>query len=168
MADQTVKNLGEAFAGESQANRRYLAFAQKALDEGFPQIARLFRAAAASETIHAHNHLRAMGGIKSTLENLEEALTGERREYTSMYPMFMDQAKRDLNNEALKSFYWALEAEKAHGGLYEKAIEAIKEGKDVQSQDLYICNLCGYTAEGPPPEKCPVCGESRDKFKEIQ
>ncbi|NIS67925.1 MAG: rubrerythrin family protein [Proteobacteria bacterium] len=168
MADQTEKNLEQAFAGESQANRRYLAFAQKALDEGFPEIAKLLRAIAQSETIHAHNHLRAMGAIKSTLENLEEALHGEKSEYTSMYPMFMDQAKRDINNEALKTFYWAKEAEKVHGELYEKAIRAVKLGKDLESQRVYVCGVCGYTVEEAPPDKCPVCGEGRENFEEIK
>jgi rubrerythrin len=168
MADQTEKNLKEAFAGESQANRRYLAFAQKAIEEGFPQIAKLLRAIAHSETVHAHNHLKAMGGIKSTLENLEEALSGEKSEFTSMYPMFMDQAKRDVNNDALKTFYWANEAEKVHGDLYEKAIEAVKQGKDPESQSVYVCGVCGYTVERATPEKCPVCGEGREKFEEMQ
>jgi rubrerythrin len=168
MADQTEKNLKEAFAGESQANRRYLAFAQKALDEGFSQVAKIFRAAAASETIHAHNPLRALGGIQSTLENLNEALSGEKLEYTSMYPMFMDQAKRDVNNDALKTFYWANEAEKVHGELYEKALKSVKLGKDLEGQSIYVCSVCGYTAEETPPNKCPACGEGREKFEEIQ
>ena len=118
MVDQSKRNLKEAFAGESKANRRYLAFAQVAAEEGFPNVARLFRAVAESETIHAYNHMRALGEIKSTRENVEEAWQGEKDEYTSMYPMFIDQAKRDANNEALKSFFWANEAEKTHGDFY--------------------------------------------------
>jgi rubrerythrin len=165
MTDQSVKNLKEAFAGESQANRRYLAFAQKAEEEGFKNIARLFRAAAESETIHAHNHLRAMDGIKSTLENAQEAWQGEKDEFTSMYPMFMDQAKRDANNEALQSFYWANEAEKAHGEFYERAVEALKNDEDLELKDLYVCDVCGFTVEGAPPEKCPTCGKDKGHFK---
>ena len=162
MVDQSKKNLKDAFAGESQANRRYLTFAQVAAEEGFPSIARLFRTVAESETIHAHNHLKAMGGIKSTMENVEEAWRGEKDEYSTM---FIDQAKRDANNDALKTFFWANEAEKTHGDFYERALDALKEGKDLELKDLYICAVCGYTVEGTPPEKCPTCGEGRDKFK---
>ena len=165
MTDQSIRNLKEAFAGESQANRRYLAFAKKAEEDGYPNIARLFRAAAESETIHAHNHLKAMGGIKSTLENAEEAWKGERDEYTDMYPMFMDQAKRDGNNDALKSFFWANEAEKVHGDFYEKAIKALKERKDLELRDIHVCSVCGFTVEGEPPEKCPTCGRGKENFK---
>ena len=114
MVDQSKRNLGEAFAGESKANRRYAAFAQVAAEEGFSNVARLFRAIAESENIHAYNHLLALGEIKFTIENVEEAWRGEKDEYTSMYPMFIDQAQRDANNDALKSFFWANEAEKTH------------------------------------------------------
>ena len=165
MADQSIKNIKEAFAGESQANRRYLAFADKAQEEGLTNIARLFRAVAKSETIHAHNHLRAMGGIRSTVENVEEAWQGEKDEYTSMYPMFIDQAKRDSNNAALRTFFWANEAEKTHGEFYERALKAVKQKDDLELKDLYICTVCGYTVEGAPPEKCPTCGEGREKFR---
>jgi rubrerythrin len=167
MTDQSIKNLKEAFAGESQANRRYLAFANKADEEGFPNIARLFRAAAESETYHAHNHLRAMNGIKSTLENAQEAWKGEKEEYTDMYPMFMDQAKRDGNNDALKSFFWANEAEKVHGNFYEKAVNALKDGKDLELKDIHVCSVCGFTIEEEPPEKCPVCGQGKENFKQV-
>ncbi|MFC1862524.1 rubrerythrin family protein [Thermodesulfobacteriota bacterium] len=167
MPEQSIKNLMEAFAGESQANRRYLVFAQKAEEEGFKNIARLFRAAAESETIHAHNHLRAMDGVKSTLENAEEAWQGEKDEFTAMYPMFMDQAKRDANNEALQSFFWANEAEKAHGEFYERAIEVLKQGKDLKLNEVYVCDVCGFTIEGAPPEKCPTCGKGKEHFKAV-
>ncbi len=165
MTDQSIRNLKEAFAGESQANRRYLAFAKKAEEEGFKNIARLFRTAAESETIHAHNHLKAMGGIKSTLENAEEAWRGEKDEYSEMYPMFMDQAKRDANNKALESFFWANEAEIKHGEFYERAVKTLKDGKDLELKDLYVCSVCGYTVEGTPPEKCPACGKGKEEFK---
>jgi rubrerythrin len=167
MTDQSTRNLKEAFSGESQANRRYLAFANKADEEGFPNIARLFRAAAESETYHAHNHLRAMNGINSTLENAQEAWKGEKEEYTDMYPMFMDQAKRDGNNDALKSFFWANEAEKVHGNFYEKAVNALKDGKDMELKDIHVCSVCGFTIEGEPPEKCPTCGQDKDNFKQV-
>lgn len=165
MANQSEKNLREAFAGESQANRRYLAFAEKAAEEGFPNVARLFRAIAESETIHAINHLNALGDVKSTLENVEAALEGETDETTGMYPMFMDQAKRDAHNEALKSFFWANEAEITHGEFYGKALETLKQGKDLELKDLYICDVCGYTVEGTVPEKCITCGKGKEEFR---
>jgi rubrerythrin len=164
MTDQTTKNLKEAFAGESQASRRYLAYARKAEEEGFSNLARLFRAIAESETVHAINHLKCVNGVRSSLENVEEAFKGEKEEYTGMYPMFMDQAKRDINNEALTSFYWANEAEQVHADFYERAMESLKQGQDIQVGELHLCKVCGYTLEGSPPDKCPVCGESRDMF----
>jgi len=167
MPNQTAKNLREAFAGESQANRRYLAFARKAEEDGYPHVARLFRAAAESETIHAVNHLQALGGIKSTLENLEEAWKGENEEFSEMYPMFIDQAKRDSNNAAMRSFFWANEAEKKHGEYYDKALKAIREGHDAEFKDLFICSICGYTVEGTAPDICPVCGKEQHFFKQV-
>jgi rubrerythrin len=164
MSDQTTKNLKEAFAGESQANRMYLAFARTADEEGFTNLARLFRAVAESETIHALNHFKCLNGLKSSIENVEAAFKGETDEFTAMYPMFIDQAKRDANNDAFKSFYWAQEAERVHAEFYQKAMEALQQEKDVQLGDIYVCEVCGNTVEGDPPEKCPVCGEGRDKY----
>jgi len=109
-----------------------------------------------------------MNGIHSTLENTNEAWTGEKDEYTSMYPMFMDQAKRDANNAALKSFFWANEAEKVHGEFYESAIESLKKGKDLELNETYICSECGFTVEGEPPDKCPTCGKGKDQFKQVK
>ncbi|KPJ99824.1 MAG: rubrerythrin [Nitrospira bacterium SG8_35_4] len=163
MSDQTTKNLRAAFAGESKANRQYLAYAQKAEEEGFGNLARLFRAIAESETVHAINHLKCVG-VGSSLENVEASLKGETDEFTSMYPMFMDQAKRDTNNDALKSFFWANEAEKVHADFYDKSLTALKQGKDIEIGDLHVCSVCGNTVEGTPPEKCPVCGESGDRY----
>jgi rubrerythrin len=168
MENKSVKNLKEAFAVESQANRRYLAFAQKAEKDGYPNVARLFRVAAESETIHAINHLKALDGIKSTLENAREAAHGERDEYTDMYPMFMDQAKKDQDKAALKTFFWANEAEKVHGAYYEKAIKALEEGKDMKLGDVYVCGVCGMTVEGAPLEKCPTCGQAKENFKVVK
>jgi rubrerythrin len=164
MSDQTTKNLQEAFAGESQANRMYLAFAEKAEEEGFSNLARLFRAVAESETIHAHNHLKCLNGVKSSLENVEAACKGETDEFTGMYPMFIDQAKRDANNDAFKSFFWAQEAERVHAELYQKAIDSLKQGQDPQLGDVHVCSVCGNTIEGELPDKCPVCGEGKDKY----
>ncbi|MCK5187429.1 MAG: rubrerythrin family protein [Deltaproteobacteria bacterium] len=161
----TLDNLKEAFAGESQANRTYLAFAKKADEEGYPQAARLFRAAADAETVHAHNHLNVLGGVKSTLENLQAAYEGEHEEFTVMYPGFIEQAKKEGNNDAIQTFYWANEVEKVHGNLYKQATDNLKS---LKATDYYVCQRCGYTAEGNAPEKCPVCGASQDKFKKIE
>jgi rubrerythrin len=168
MTDQTSKNLDEAFSGESKANRRYLAYARKAEAEGYPNIARLFRAVAESETIHAHNHLEVMGGVGSTKENLREAWRGEKDEYNSMYPMFIDQAERDANSQARTTFFWAQEAEMAHADFYDKAFQALQDGSDVELQEMHICTLCGYTVEGEPPEVCPVCGKGKEMFKAVR
>ena len=163
----TENNLKEAFAGESQANRKYLAFSEKADKEGLPQIAKLFRAAAAAETVHAHAHLRVLGGIKSTVENLKAAVGGEHYEFTEMYPKFIEEAKAEGNTQAERSFTFANKVEKVHHGLYEKALKAAEAGNDLEKTDIYICPVCGYTHEGVPPDKCPVCGAPKDKFKKI-
>ena len=163
----TEDNLKEAFAGESQANRKYLAFSEKAEKEGLSQIAKLFRAAAAAETVHAHAHLRVLGGIKSTVENLKAAVGGEHYEFAEMYPKFIEEAKSEGNKQAERTFSFANEVEKVHHGLYEKALKAAEAGNDLEATDIYICPVCGYTHEGVPPDKCPVCGAPKDKFKEI-
>ncbi|MFX1315490.1 MAG: rubrerythrin family protein [Promethearchaeota archaeon] len=165
---KSEQDLKDAFAGESQANRKYLAFAEKADKEGFPQIAKLFRAAAAAETVHAHNHLRALSGIKSTAENLKEAIGGEFYEFTSMYPEFIKNAKTEGNSNAERTFKYANEVEKIHHKLYEKALETVESGKDLEKKEIYICPVCGYTHEGKPPEKCPVCGAVKKVFKRIE
>jgi rubrerythrin len=161
---KTEKNLKEAFAGESQANRKYLAFAKKAEDEGYRQIAKLFRAAAEAETVHAHNHLRELNGIKSTKENLEEAINGETFEFQKMYPAMIEEAKEEGNKLALRSFHLANEVEKVHAGFYKKALEALGKNKKV---DYYICKVCGNTVEGEPPDVCPVCGAKKVAFYKV-
>jgi rubrerythrin len=161
---KTEKNLKEAFAGESQANRKYLAFAKKAEDEGYRQIAKLFRAAAEAETVHAHNHLRELNGIKSTKENLEEAINGETFEFQKMYPAMIEEAKKEGNKLALRSFHLANEVEKVHAGFYKKALEALGKNKKV---DYYICKVCGNTVEGEPPDVCPVCGAKKVAFYKV-
>ena len=164
---KTEENLKAAFAGESQANRKYLAFSDKAEREGLPQIAKIFRAAAAAETVHAHNHLRVLGGIKSTKENIKAAVEGEHYEFTKMYPEFLEDAKNEGNKDAERSFHLANEVEKVHHKLYEAALEAVENGKDLEKKDVYICPVCGYTHEGEPPEVCPVCGAAKKAFKKI-
>lgn len=161
-------NLKAAFAGESQANRKYLAFAKKAENDGFPEIAHLFRAAAAAETVHAHNHLKAMGGIKSTLENLKEAISGEFHEFTEMYPEFIKNAKSENNPTAERTFNYANEVEKIHHKLYEKALKSVENGKDLDKTEIHICPVCGYTHEGKLPDKCPVCGASKKVFEKVE
>jgi len=160
----TQKNLQEAFAGESQANHRYLFFADKAKKEGHPQIARLFRAAAEAEAVHAHNHLEAMCSLKSTKGNLEEAVAGEHHEFTEMYPGFIEQAKVEGNSDAETSFFWANKVEKIHHGLFEKALEAVREDKKPVETVYYVCERCGNTVEGEAPDKCPICGAPKDRF----
>ncbi len=161
---KTEQNLKEAFAGESQANRKYLAFAKKAEDEGFKAVARLFRAAAEAETVHAHNHLRELKGIRSTKENLLEAIDGESHEFQSMYPQMIEDAKAEGNTGALRSFHIANEVEKVHAALYKKALESLGTNEETE---YYICKVCGYTAEGGAPDTCPVCGAKKVAFYKV-
>ena len=160
----TTENLKAAFAGESQANRKYLAFAKKAEADGFPQIAKLFRATAEAETVHAHNHLRAMGGIKSTAENLQEAVAGENYEFTQMYPGFVAEAEKDGNKAALISFKGAMAVEYTHYGLYTQALASLQAGKDLAGAPIHVCPICGHTVIGEAPDKCPVCGAPKARF----
>ena len=164
----TSENLKAAFAGESQANRKYLAFAKKAEADGFPQVARLFRAAAEAETVHAHAHLRVMGGIKGTVENLQAAIEGEGFEFKEMYPAYVAEAEKESNKAALNSFKFALEVEKVHHDLYSEALEAVQAGRDLSARPISICAVCGYTVEGDVPDKCPVCGAPKAKFIEVK
>lgn len=158
-------NLKEAFAGESQANRKYLAFAAKADQEGFAQAARLFRAAAEAETVHAHAHLRALKGIKSTKENLQEAVDGETHEFKSMYPAMIETAKAEGNKEAERTFHFANEVEKIHAGLYQQMLNNLDSTKE--SYNYYVCPVCGYTAEKEAPETCPICGAKGKMFRKV-
>ena len=164
---KTIDNLKTAFSGESQANRKYLAFAKKAEEDGFPQIAKLFRAAAAAETVHAHNHFKAMDGVKSTAENLQAAIGGENYEVVSMYPPMLAEAETAGDKRAARSFNWALQVEKIHEALYRKAAEVFGKGKDLPEGDYYVCPLCGYTHEGKMTERCPVCNSLPEKFEKI-
>jgi rubrerythrin len=158
--------LKEAFAGESQANRKYLAFAAKADQEGFPQAARLFRAAADAETIHAHNHLRALKAVRSTRENLGDAVAGETHEFKSMYPAMIESARAEGNKDAERSFHFANEVEKVHAALYEKLLAGFGSAGEVYP--YYVCPVCGYTAEKEAPEACPVCGAKGKMFRKIE
>ncbi|NLH99186.1 MAG: rubrerythrin family protein [Chthonomonadales bacterium] len=159
----TEKNLKEAFAGESQANRKYLAFAKKAEQEGFANVARLFRITAEAETIHAHGHLAALGAIGSTSENLEAAIAGETYEYTEMYPPMLEAANAE-GHKAARMFGYAVEAEEVHARLYTMALEAVKKGQDLSGVDFYLCPICGYIEIGKAPEACPICKAKGDTF----
>jgi len=161
---KTDENLKAAFAGESQANRLYLAFAQKAEEEGFTQAAKLFKAAAEAETIHALNHVRITGQVKSTIDNLGTAVSGETFEFKKMYPEYLAIAKQEGNKQATWSFDVASKVEQVHAKLYQKALDALKNKKELEKVDYYVCGVCGNTVEGSPPEKCPICGSPREKF----
>ena len=161
---KTLENLKAAFAGESQANRKYLAFAQQADLEGYPQIAKLFRAAADAETVHAHAHLRAMGGVKNTEENLKAAVNGETFEFKDMYPKMITEAADEGEDEAHMSFMNANAVEQIHAKLYQKYLDNMA---NVAETDIYVCQVCGNTVEGAAPDVCPVCAAPKSKFKKI-
>ncbi len=161
---KSEEDLKEAFAGESQANRKYLAFAKKADQEGYKQVAKLFRAAAEAETVHAHAHLRNLKGVRSTRENLEEAVAGEVHEFQHMYPQMIEDAKAEGNKGAEMSFDYANKVEKIHADLYKKAFDSLGKNEEV---DYYVCQVCGMTVEKDAPDKCPVCGAPKASFKKM-
>jgi rubrerythrin len=162
----TKENLKDAFAGESQANQKYLAFAKKAEQEGFPKIAQLFRTTAQAERIHAEGHFKSLDGVGSTAENLAAAIAGETYEYTEMYPPMFSQAEKE-NHKAARMFKYALTAEAVHAKLYNMALEAAKNGKDLNVGEIYLCPVCGHIEFGTPPEKCPICGALASKFVKV-
>lgn len=162
---QTEQDLLEAFAGESQANRKYLAFAKKAEEEGYLQVAKLFRAAAEAETVHAHNHFRELGGIKSTKENLEAAVGGETYEFESMYPRMIADAEKENVPGALRSFSYAIAVEKIHAALYQNALQNLGSNNTV---DYFVCQVCGNTVEGEPQDECPICKAKKQAFKKME
>lgn len=163
----TMENLKEAFAGESQANRKYLAYAKKADKEGLPQVARLFRAAAEAETIHALAHLAAMEKVGTTAQNLEDAVKGETYEATTMYPPMKAQAEAE-GHRARTMFGWAMEAEAVHARLYQMALDAVKAGKDLEAMAIYVCPVCGDIEIGEPTAKCPICGAPANRYQRFE
>jgi rubrerythrin len=163
----TADNLRSAFAGESQANQTYTAYAKKADIEGYPQIARLFRAAAAAEQVHAQAHLRVLDQVKGTGENLQSAIAGEASEFTAMYPGFVSEAEAEGNDDAVMSFKNALAVEKIHHRLYSEALKSLDAGSDLSPSPIFVCGVCGNTVPGEAPEKCPICGAPRKRFSEI-
>jgi rubrerythrin len=164
----TEQNLKEAFAGESQANRKYIAFAKKAEAEKYPQIAKLFRAAAEAETVHALEHLRVMQGVMDTGANLKTAIEGEGFEFKEMYPEFLKTAEQEKNESAAMSFSNALAVERIHYGLYQEALKVLQSGKDLPPASMFVCSVCGNTLKNDPPEKCPVCGSPKRMFFEVK
>ena len=164
----TKENLEFAFAGESQASRKYTYFAEKAEQEGHKRIARLFRAAADAETVHARNHLKVMQGIKSTKENLEAAIGGENHEFTEMYPQFIQKANAEGEKKAADSFDLASKVEKIHHTLYRDALSKLAKGDSGELKPFYVCQYCGNTVEGEAPDRCPVCGMPKKMFKLIE
>jgi len=161
----TQENLKEAFAGESQANRKYLAFADKAQQEGYKQVAKLFRAAADAETVHAKNHLRVMGGVGKTIDNLKGAISGETDEFKEMYPKFIEQAKKEKVSDAvILSFDVANQVEKIHAGLYKNALDNLGKNRET---DYYVCQICGNTVEGEAPDRCHICNAPKEMFKKV-
>ncbi|MFP4655925.1 MAG: rubrerythrin family protein [Methanohalobium sp.] len=161
----TIDNLKDAFSGESMANRKYLAFAEKADKDGYKQIAKLFRAAAAAETVHAHNHLDILGEVKSTDENLQEAIKGETFEFEQMYPGYIKEANEEEHTKAAWSFDVANKVEKIHADLYQKALDNMGSNEDV---DYYVCQVCGNTVENEAPDVCPICGAPKSKFEKVE
>jgi len=164
---KTNQNLAEAFAGESQANRRYLAYGEAAAKDGLPQVAKLFRAVAAAETIHAHAHLRAMGGVKATAENLKDAIAGEAHEFQEMYPGFLATAEAEGAKVAALSMKRALDVEIVHHGLFTDALGAVEDGKDLPEGGIHVCKVCGHTVIGDVPDQCPVCKARASMYTEI-
>jgi rubrerythrin len=161
---KSEQHLKDAFAGESQANRKYLAFAAQADKDGHPAVARLFRAAALAETVHAHAHLRVLGGIKDTAANLREAIGGETHEFEKMYPQMIADAEAEGNAAAARSFRFANAVEKIHADLYQKALAQLGKNPDTA---YWVCNVCGNTVEGEPPDTCPICGAKRAAFSKV-
>jgi len=161
-----IDDLKEAFAGESQANQKYRAFAKKAEQDEFPNVARLFRTTAEAERIHAEGHLKALEGIVSTSQNLQAAIDGETYEYTKMYPPMLEHAQAE-GHRAKTMFGFAVKAEAVHAKLYKLALEAVAQGKDLAEMRFYLCPFCGHIEFGNPPESCPICGAKKEKFTEV-
>ncbi|MEM2145858.1 MAG: rubrerythrin family protein [Candidatus Jordarchaeaceae archaeon] len=166
MRKMTEENLKSAFAGESQAYMRYLIFSEKAEEEGFKNVGKIFRAIAYAEQVHATNHYNVLGMIRNTVENLQEAINGETFEVNEMYPAYNVIAKLQDERGAQRTTEWALQAEKIHAAIYQKARQAVESGRDVQIDSIYVCSICGYTSE-EEIERCPICGAPKEKIKKF-
>ena len=163
----TIDNASEAFAGESQANRKYLAFSEKAAEEGFKGVATLFRAASEAEAIHAKKLLKVLSAVDTTAKNLEGGIAGETHEFTTMYPEFIKAAEAEKRTDAVLAFTHAMKAEQVHAGLYKKALDAIRAGHDLGREKVFLCPVCGNIEIGKAPDKCPICGVFGKQFREI-
>lgn len=175
----TESNLHSAFAGESQANVRYRIYAEKADREDFQNVARLFRAIAYAERVHATNHLTRVPqddgsfagenpyGVGSTAENLQKGIDGENFEVAEMYPAYLEVAKMQGEERAEQSFHWALETEKVHAGMFQEARQSVDSGQDIELGPVQICGVCGYTVEGDTPDRCPICNAPGDRFRKF-
>ena len=168
MAYKTEGNLQDAFGGESEANRRYTYYADKAEKDGYPQVARLFRAVANAENIHARNHYFVMDAVGTTQENLLAAVIGEHKEYTGMYPLFIDDARVERNDRAERSFTWANKVEEIHHGLFQELLNAVKAGEQPADATYYVCQVCGNTVAGEAPDTCPICGAAKESFEKVE
>ncbi len=164
MKEMTKKSLSEAFAGESMAHMKYLIFSEVAEKEGLKNVARLFKAIAYAEFVHAKNHARNLGYIGKTEENIQTGIDGETFEIEEMYPAYDAIAKSQEEKGAQLSIHYAIEAEKIHAELYKKAKEEVSKGKDIEIPEIYICPVCGYTHIGEPPDKCPICNVKKEEF----
>jgi len=164
---KTLENAMEAFAGESQANRKYQAFSEKAAADGLKNIATLFKAASEAEAIHAKKLLKVLGKVDTTEKNLESSVAGETHEFTTMYPDFVRVAESESKSDALLAFTYAMKAEEVHANLYKKALLAVKSGKDIGREKIFLCPVCGNIEIGKPPEKCPICSVFGKQFREI-
>ncbi len=162
----SIDNLKEAFAGESQANQKYRSFAARADRDGFPNIARLFRTAAEAERIHADGHLKALEGIGATADNLRAAIAGETHEAREMYPPMLQKAEAE-GHKARRMFAYAVEAEAIHAELYQRALDAVLQGEDLEETGFYLCPTCGHIEFGQPPETCPICGMKGTAFLQV-
>jgi len=167
MRKMSEDNLKNAFAGESQAHMRYIIFAKKAEEEGFPNVSRLFKAISYAEQVHATNHFDVLGMIRGSTDNLQAAIDGETYEINEMYPAFNTVAKLQEEKGAQRTTDWALQAEKIHASMYQKARQAVESSKDIKLGTVYICDSCGYTVEGEAPNRCPVCGATKEKFRKF-
>lgn len=168
MRPMTEKNLLDAFAGESQAHMKYLIYAEKADRERLPNIAKMFRAIAHAEFVHASNHFKALKKLNSTKENLGDAFRGETFEVEEMYPAYKEVAQLQGEKSAVRTTDWALRAEKTHAEMYKEAKARAQKGEDIEAQTIWICNVCGYTEVGENvPEVCPVCGAKSEAFQQF-
>jgi rubrerythrin len=162
---KTKENLMAAFAGESQANRKYLSFSKKAKKDGLENVSRIFAAIAEAETIHALKHFEIAGKVGSTLDNLKAAAEGEEYEFTEMYPEFIETAKAEGETQALQTLEYANEAEKVHGGIFKDLVARVGDGKDAEVGEVHLCPVCGWVGFEPIPDKCPICNTAKKVFR---